>query len=70
MDCISLFYFNTFTKKIKIMSKPIKETPILQGKDAKTFMKNMSESSFKKIEQSVRERMKLNYNKLKAISQF
>ena len=52
------------------MSKPIKETPILQGKDAKTFMKNMSESSFKKIEQSVRERMKLNYNKLKAISQF
>jgi hypothetical protein len=52
------------------MAKPIKETPVLKGKDAKLFIKNMTASETQKIDLVARERIKSNYNKLNAISQF
>jgi hypothetical protein len=52
------------------MAKPIKETPILKGNDAKRFIDNMSASVSKRVDLSVRERIKSNYNKLNAISKF
>jgi hypothetical protein len=52
------------------MAKPIKETPILKGNDAKRFMDNMNILASKRIDLSVRERIKSNYNKLIAISKF
>ena len=52
------------------MAKPIKETPILKGDDAKQFLDNMIQSASKRVDLSVREKIKSNYDKLNAISQF
>lgn len=57
-------------QKNKIMAKPIKETPVLKGLDAKRFMENMVVSASKRVDLSVRERIKSNFNALNAISQF
>jgi hypothetical protein len=53
-----------------IMAKPIKETPVLKGVDVKRFIDNMNASESKRVDLSTRERIKSNYNKLNAISQF
>lgn len=49
------------------MSRPIGETPILKGKDAKRFMENMKKAETEVIPPDVRKRMKENYLALKAI---
>lgn len=50
------------------MAKPIRETPVLKGDDAKLFMDNMIISASSRIDLPIRERIKANYNKLDAIS--
>lgn len=50
------------------MSRPIEETPILKGKDAKIFMENMKNP--RKVSIAELERMRKNYLALKAIEKF
>ena len=52
------------------MAKPIKETPVLSGKDAKIFMKNLQSSASKKVDAATRARIKTSFDKLNAIAQF
>ena len=47
------------------MAKPIKETPILSGKDAKRFSKIISENKGKRASTAEYKRVMANYNKLK-----
>jgi len=47
------------------MAIPIKETPILRGKDAVRFRKNMK--NLKKVSPATRRRVKDNYEKIKKI---
>jgi hypothetical protein len=52
------------------MAKPIKETPILTGKDAAKFRKTMQENKNKVVSTEVKQRIKANYESLKAIADF
>lgn len=52
-----------------IMALPIKETPVLKGKDAKNFLREANKTKGKLGAEEVR-RLKENYLKLKAISKF
>ncbi|HAL83515.1 MAG TPA: hypothetical protein DCO83_15825 [Mucilaginibacter sp.] len=56
--------------QLKDMAKPIKETPILRGKDAVKFNKEMEKSKSEIVPIAVRERMKSNYSQLQAIAKF
>lgn len=49
------------------MAKPIKETPILKGKDALNFFQNMKEAEKTKITISEIEKIKAGASKLRAI---
>jgi hypothetical protein len=51
------------------MAKPIKETPVLKGKDAVNFLQNMKEAETKKIPAEEIARIKVNAEKLKSIFQ-
>jgi hypothetical protein len=51
------------------MAKPIKETPVLKGKDAVNFLQSMKEAETKKISAEEIARIKLNAEKLKSIFQ-
>lgn len=44
------------------MSRPIKDTPILYGKDARRFIYNIEHP--KKLSDEVKERMRLSYEKI------
>ena len=50
------------------MARPIKETPILRGKDAENFMREIETS--KKISQQSADRIKANFIRLNSIAQF
>jgi len=50
------------------MAKPIKETPVLYGQDAKRFVKNNME--LKKISSEERRAIKKNYEDLRSIASF
>lgn len=50
------------------MAKPIKETPILKGKDAKAFNNSLKSTSF--ITQAEKDRRLTNFQKLQQISTF
>ena len=52
------------------MAKPIKETPVIKGKDAKDFYSNMKASEKSKISAEVRERMNKNFQALSNIAKF
>lgn len=52
------------------MARPIKETPVLKGSDAKTFLSKQKEAEGKKIEPAVKERIVANYNKLNNLAKF
>ncbi len=52
------------------MAKPIKETPILYGRDAKNFINNTKDSNVKKVTTQEMERIKSAYEKLSAIAKF
>ncbi len=43
------------------MARPIKETPVLKGKDADRFITAISKSENIKISQTTRKRMESNY---------
>lgn len=49
------------------MEKPIKETPILTGRDAVNFFQQMKDTESKKISKKEKDRMKQNYECLKSI---
>jgi hypothetical protein len=50
------------------MARPIKETPILRGKDAERFVREIEKSN--KISNESAIRIKENFNRLKSIAQF
>lgn len=52
------------------MAKPIKETPVLKGKDARKFHIEMDKAKSQKVPTVIRERMKSNYSLLQSISKF
>jgi len=52
------------------MAKPIKETPILKGKDAVNFLQNMKEAENKTIPAEEIARIKVNAEKLKSIFKY
>lgn len=52
------------------MAKPIKETPVLTGVDAKIFTQKMNASQYVTIQKEERERIKSNFKSLSSIAQF
>lgn len=50
------------------MAKPIKETPILRGKDASKFLKAIEENKTKKVSAEELARINKNYERLKAMA--
>ena len=52
------------------MAKPIKETPILYGKDAERFSKKIKENKKKKISDAEYKKAVNNYNKIKNYAEF
>jgi hypothetical protein len=50
------------------MAKPIKETPILKGKDAEKFVRDIQKSNKLSVEAS--NKIKESFNKLNTIAQF
>ena len=52
------------------MAKPIKETPILSGKDAKRFSNEIEKGRTQIISKEVRERIRANYKILSEIANF
>ena len=52
------------------MAKPIKETPVLKGKDAVRFVETMKMNSTKKVDSNEMVRMMESFNKVRAISKF
>ncbi len=52
------------------MFRKIKDTPVLKGRNAKRFLKLLSDNKSKKLDNSALEKMKGNYEKLKAIAEF
>ncbi len=49
------------------MAKPIKETPVLKGKDAVNFVNNQRDCARETITQNERDRMRENYMKLQSL---
>ena len=56
------------TPKYKVMAKPIKETPILFGKDAERFLKEIE--NVKPASEAEKARVKASYEKMKKIATF
>ncbi len=52
------------------MAKPIKETPVLTGKDAVKFLENIKENKSIKPTKEEVAKIKNNFSKLSAIAQF
>jgi hypothetical protein len=50
------------------MAKPIKETPVIKGKDAERFRENISNANVKKVTAPQMAQMQANYAKLMSIS--
>jgi hypothetical protein len=49
------------------MAKPINETPVLKGQDAKNFISDMKASENTRLSPSEKERIKRDFAKIKAI---
>jgi hypothetical protein len=52
------------------MARPIKETPILTGKDSKLFTQRMKEAEAKPVDVAELARIRENFAKLNAIAKF
>ena len=63
-----IFAKTFITKKTKIMAKPIKETPVLYGKDADSFVKENKE--VKKVSKEEKEEIKEDYEMLMSLAAF
>jgi len=46
------------------MARPIKETPVLEGKDAERFEKNVKENEHKKVSQEEYRKAETLYNRV------
>ncbi|CAL1518183.1 hypothetical protein MMC2321_01924 [Chitinophaga sp. MM2321] len=72
-----ILYYHTITELIlktrlinTKMSRPIAETPVLRGKDARKFLAEMERNKDKKATPEERMRIKVNYDKLMSIATF
>ena len=54
----------------KTMAKPIKETPVLTGKDAVAFIDKMKAASLSTVNAKERARIRENFAKMQAIAKF
>ncbi|HEY8937731.1 MAG TPA: hypothetical protein VIM65_21035 [Cyclobacteriaceae bacterium] len=52
------------------MAKPIKETPVLTGKDAVAFIDKMKAASLSTVNAKERARIRENFAKMQAIAKF
>lgn len=52
------------------MAKPIKETPVLRGEDAKRFLILRESSKNQKVNPEILERMRKNHSYIKSIAKF
>lgn len=52
------------------MARPIKETPVLRGQDAVNFLSKINSSSQPKVSQEEKEKIRRDYEALKAIAKF
>lgn len=68
MYCYTLQNQKKQQLNIDIMAKPIKETPVLYGRDAERFVKNNRE--LKKISSEDRKIIQKNYEDLRSIASF
>jgi hypothetical protein len=50
------------------MAKPIKDTPVIKGKDAMRFRENLSKNEANKLPSTQVAQMQANYNKLMSIA--
>lgn len=50
------------------MAKPIKETPVIKGKEAEHFRQNMTKTEANKVTTSQMAQMQASYTKLMSIS--
>lgn len=50
------------------MAKPIKDTPVIKGKDALRFRKNLSKTGATKLPSAQMAQMQANYNKIMSIA--
>ena len=50
------------------MAKPIKETPVLKGKDASKFIAEVKQAKDRTITQTVKDRIKRNFEKIESLS--
>ena len=50
------------------MAKPIKETPVLRGADARRFVENMAAS--KKVDDVTKAKMKVSFDRLNSMARF
>ena len=59
---------NIFTQTKNEMAKPIKETPVIKGRDARRFRENINKTENNKISAHQLAAMQANYNKLMSFS--
>lgn len=52
------------------MAKPIKETPVLKGNDAKVFIAKMKKSDTVRVSSTEKARIRENFAKVSSISKF
>jgi hypothetical protein len=52
------------------MAKPIKDTPVIKGKDAQRFFAKMANSHKNKVSKAERAEIKADFNKLNSIAKF
>ena len=52
------------------MAKPIKETPVLKGKDARVFLEKIQKSSDNRNTPNENNRIRENFNRLNSIAKF
>jgi len=52
------------------MAKPIKETPVLKGKDAQKFLVEQKKSEANKVNPDTLAKMKENFRRLQSIARF
>ena len=52
------------------MARPIKDTPVLKGKDAVKFLERISVSENKRVDEPTRKRIYQNYEILKKAAKF
>lgn len=52
------------------MAKPIKETPVLKGNDAKVFIAKMKEADTVRVSKEEKARIRANFAKVRAIANF